>query len=559
MSLGRVKLVEKTGVLLVGILLLSAGIKGWLLSSNLLPFNADEAVVGLMARHILAGERPVFFYGQAYMGSLDAFLVAIVYLIVGQQVWAIRLVQILLYLGTIYTTYTIGVDLFNAPLTGLVAASLVAFPTVNAVLYTTISLGGYGEALLIGNLLILNGVKVAREMDFILSKSGQPSIARKQIRYWVRFFLFGCFSGLGLWANGLTLVYLFPASLYILYYYVRKWRERSLVRSFAALFLILAGFFAGSFPWWSVAIHSGFTALIQELLGSAVAVEHGPWLSQFLSHLVNYLLLGVPAILGLRPPWEVMWLVLPMIPLVLFTWGTIAFFGVKRVWMVRSDRPKYFILIGIMLTLTAGFLATPFGVDPSGRYFLPFVVPMSLIAGDRILAVWGTRRWLSASFFIVILLYQLGGAVQSALNNPPGLTTQFDASTIIDHRYDGELIRFLEAQGETVGYTNYWTAYPIAFLSQEKVILIPRLPYHLDFRYTSRDDRYAPYDDLVARSRHVVYVTTRNPALDNRIREEFTLNLVQWREKKIGDYQLFYGLSKIIRPEQMNLGLIITQ
>jgi hypothetical protein len=37
-----------------------------------LPFNSDEAIVGLMARHMLQGERPLFFYGQAYLGSLDA-------------------------------------------------------------------------------------------------------------------------------------------------------------------------------------------------------------------------------------------------------------------------------------------------------------------------------------------------------------------------------------------------------------------------------------------------------------------------------------------------------
>ncbi len=45
-----------------------------LLSAGVIPFNADEAVVALMARHITMGARPLFFYGQAYMGSLDAFL-----------------------------------------------------------------------------------------------------------------------------------------------------------------------------------------------------------------------------------------------------------------------------------------------------------------------------------------------------------------------------------------------------------------------------------------------------------------------------------------------------
>ena len=37
----------------------------------------DEAVVGLMAKHISEGrELPVFYYGQPYLGSLEAFLVA---------------------------------------------------------------------------------------------------------------------------------------------------------------------------------------------------------------------------------------------------------------------------------------------------------------------------------------------------------------------------------------------------------------------------------------------------------------------------------------------------
>jgi hypothetical protein len=53
---------------------------------NAVPFNADEAIVALMARHILQGERPIFFYGQAYMGSLDAYLVALGFLLFGQQI-----------------------------------------------------------------------------------------------------------------------------------------------------------------------------------------------------------------------------------------------------------------------------------------------------------------------------------------------------------------------------------------------------------------------------------------------------------------------------------------
>src|SRR5574341_1375409 len=78
---------------------IAVALKALLLALDCVPFNADEAVVALMARHILQGERPVFFYGQAYLGSTDAWLVAGAFLIFGQRVIAIRLVQVALYLG----------------------------------------------------------------------------------------------------------------------------------------------------------------------------------------------------------------------------------------------------------------------------------------------------------------------------------------------------------------------------------------------------------------------------------------------------------------------------
>jgi len=84
------------------------GWKSWLVFSDHVPFNADEAVVGLMARHILQGERPVFFYGQNYMGSLDAALVSLGFTLLGEQIWVIRAVQSLLYLGLLLTTYHLG-------------------------------------------------------------------------------------------------------------------------------------------------------------------------------------------------------------------------------------------------------------------------------------------------------------------------------------------------------------------------------------------------------------------------------------------------------------------
>src|SRR5438132_11322156 len=51
----------------------------------------DEMEVGLQAEHILRGERPGYYFGQPYMGSLEAYLAGFIFLFFGPAVWAIRL------------------------------------------------------------------------------------------------------------------------------------------------------------------------------------------------------------------------------------------------------------------------------------------------------------------------------------------------------------------------------------------------------------------------------------------------------------------------------------
>src|SRR5688572_26249211 len=90
---------------LAGAGLLATAVRAALVLGERVPFNADEAVVGLMARHILQGARPVFFYGQAYMGSLDAWLIAALFRVAGEQVLVLRAVQTALYLLYILTVW----------------------------------------------------------------------------------------------------------------------------------------------------------------------------------------------------------------------------------------------------------------------------------------------------------------------------------------------------------------------------------------------------------------------------------------------------------------------
>jgi len=55
-------------------------------------FDSDQAIVGLMAKHLAEGRAfPLFFYGQHYMLAVEAWLAAPVFTLAGPSVLALKL------------------------------------------------------------------------------------------------------------------------------------------------------------------------------------------------------------------------------------------------------------------------------------------------------------------------------------------------------------------------------------------------------------------------------------------------------------------------------------
>jgi 4-amino-4-deoxy-L-arabinose transferase-like glycosyltransferase len=538
--------VQAKYTLILVLLLLAASWKIGLALLGSFPFNSDEAIVGLMARHILLGERPIFFYGQAYMGSLDAFLVAAGFWLLGEHIWVIRLVQGLLYVGILSTTVWAARLSTGSLETGILAAGLLVIPTVNLTLYTTVSLGGYGEALLIGNLILISALRIANQLNLYSSAVLHSNSVYLPV-------VFGFLCGFGLWTLGVTGVYILPALLYlVIKIFLTLGRQERLGALAKILGFSAVGAVIGAFPWWIYALQHGVSRLLGELLGSAVAVEQTSWMSRSLQHLVNLLLLGVPALIGLRPPWEVRWLALPLAPFILAVWVGVGLFTLSRILKKDGRWVENLLLVGVVGVLLVAFIFTAFGVDPSGRYFLPINVIFAILAAQAIRAVLPRRLPWQIGGVALLVAFNLTGTLDCALRSSPGITTQFNPETVIDHHYDVQLIQFLEAHGEKVGYTDYWVSYPLAFESSERLVFVPKLPYHRDLRYTERDDRYPPYDRIVADGVGA-YISTNHPALDEKLRQSLLKEGVNWQEKRIGDYLVFYHLSKPVTPEILAL------
>src|SRR5260370_8920150 len=81
---------EVLGVIIA--IALATGIRVAVISLGWQTTNSDEDTMGLMALHIAyRGEFPVFFYGQNYMGALEAYIGALLFHLLGPSLFSLRL------------------------------------------------------------------------------------------------------------------------------------------------------------------------------------------------------------------------------------------------------------------------------------------------------------------------------------------------------------------------------------------------------------------------------------------------------------------------------------
>ncbi len=87
--------------------------------------DADQSIVGLMARHIQHGERPLFYWGQPYTGSGEAYVTAALFAIFGQSDLLLHIVPLAASVAFAGLTTILGLRLYGpgvAWLTGLYLA-----------------------------------------------------------------------------------------------------------------------------------------------------------------------------------------------------------------------------------------------------------------------------------------------------------------------------------------------------------------------------------------------------------------------------------------------------
>lgn len=184
---------------LVLALLLSLAARVLLVARTHAMIDGDEAMVGIQAERILHGQYPFYFYGQPYMGSLEAYFAAAIFRVFGPSSWALRAVPIALSLLLVYLTWRLArvllpKDARTAPLLAGLAAFIAAAPPLYDAVAELRTWGGQIEVYVVTLALLLATAELA---DWLRAGAGTFELVR-------RWALWGFLLGLGIWINPLV-------------------------------------------------------------------------------------------------------------------------------------------------------------------------------------------------------------------------------------------------------------------------------------------------------------------------------------------------------------------
>ncbi len=424
--------------------------------------NADEAIEGLMALHISRGQHfPAFFYGQPYFGALEAYLGALWFRLAGFDPLDITLFPMLFSTLLVPLIYRLGVLLLNR-YAGFIAAALAAVPPAPLARLFVSAAGGYALALCLHMLALVlaleclrRGLRRGHRQDLLLPAAG-----------------FAIVSGLAAWVWQPYLA-AFPVLLAVVV--AGSSRLRTPVAAAGLFYLFLLGalplvLFNIREPLGTLsALHKNtvFTGETVQPSGPAHVLQLF-WVALgggYESFGGGNPLLALLAALG--PP-----------ALALAATGDDAF----------ARRPGLEALspLRVGAVLLAAGLAGAVAAHATARHLLPLAL-LCWVAGAAMLVRLSRHALLPAGVTAALLWLNVSGyraGVPAFQDFVAGLAEVQQA------------IALLDARGLHAGYGDYWSAYPLTYLTGERIVVAPSLPT----LWGGPFDRYPAYAEQVRRA-----------------------------------------------------------
>jgi hypothetical protein len=420
--------------------------------------DSDEAVVGLMARHVLHGQFTTFFWGQGYGGSQEALLTAPIFAVFGSSWLALRLVPIALSAVTAILVWRVGLRLMGERPAAVAAAIFWIWPPF-LIYKLTHQWGFYASGVLYCVLLILLGLRVVE----------QPSTLRAAV--------FGLALGLAGWETEQIVPIAIPLMAWMV------WKKPSWLRK---LWIAVPAALVGAAPSIVWNIRHGWGSF-QSTVPDTSSYWHR--LRVFLSPIM-------PLMLGLRADYTQE----RMLPSAIATYAIEALLAGLFAWGAWRSRHRPISLLYVVAAAYPVFYAIPaetmFERDP--KYVVVLAPVLVLLVAQ--LATTYPRALvllLLAAVVSVASLRRLDTYFQTVPQQPP-----------VAPRDIGPLISTLDRFRLDRVYATYWVAYRLDFDTRERIIAAQSKL--IDVRFVNgvavpvpdATSRWKRYERTVASARH---------------------------------------------------------
>jgi Dolichyl-phosphate-mannose-protein mannosyltransferase len=491
-----------------------AAVRAGVLMSAVARLDADEAVTGIMARRILEGDLFLYYAGQHYMGAGEQYLQAVSLALLPDSALTLRLPQLLLSVVTCGLVYVVGARVLRSHWLGLLAAGLYAVGPYFTVFFGVRAAG----AVAFGTLVGLAGIWFASAFG---ERHGRdPWLAGG----------FGLACGLGFWLAWSSALLLLPAAVWI----AGSARGRLLQLYPAAA----AGFAVGALPVWVFATRYGYVP-------SPLEVPNPP--TTIIERADTLVSAVLPMFVGLKLPnaspladW---------FPANLLFAAVVAVFAVA-VYRRRSGlaaaltlkqqgrRPIDLVLVAFLL-LPLVWLASEFAwYTGEPRHLMP-LSPLLAIgvagcagAGRRHARTVGAILLLTTAGLTALALHQVSGAGGGG-------------AVIAGERiHTGCLARVVGAlEGDRVSgvYADYWVAYPLQFVADERLSVAP---------FSS--SRFGDLTAAVERDPNPAYVAPvggQARVLAAKLENAGT----HFERRNVCSYTVFTRMQPVIRPQALGV------
>ncbi len=516
--------------------------------------DADEAIVGLMGKHILEGRGvPVFYYGQHYMGSLEALMASALFRLFGLSTYALQAVPLVWSLLLIVVIYALGCEC-GGRVVGRIAALLTAVPPVTLVVWSAKARGGFIELVVLGAVSLVATVRWGR---------ADPCALRFPA-------VIGVVLGIGWWVNNQILYFLLPIAVFGAVHLGAALARRGASRGagvslWSVLAVVLVGvgcFLLGGAPYWWYNVMHGFPSL--GMFGRAP-------LAEIVQHLRGVVSTALPILLGARHFWEseqetfrgAAWVyyavyggIFGAVAVARWQARALLWWGAARgEWCVRRGLLGWVsawgarlvpsgmgacgveLLLLFALVTVAIFAVSTFGwLVQAPRYLLPLYVAVVVVCAYFCAGVMRVSRGLGVLAVGVLVTLNVTSSYAGG-RAIPGEPVVFQGARVArDH---GELVATLERLGISRVRTNYWIGYRLAFETAERVTFVMAGEPH--------QVRIPWYEEGLSATEREVAPIVAVPSEVTLLRDGLRRLGYQFREELASGYTVFYDLRADLR------------